>query len=227
MVPQAQELIGESVPMQEIKAYIAKVAATDSTVVVSGETGTDKELVASLIHRESPRRNKPFICVNCVALLDSLVESELFGHEKGAFTGAHTFFPGKLMLAHGGTIFFDEIGDMSLYAQAKFLRVIETGEIQRLGGRRNERVSVRVIAATNRELEQSVNSGQFRSDLYFRLQVASIQLPALREHKVAHDHVPTYGEAPDQSRDQAARQKGRTPPRTSCNVWPINERQSP
>ncbi len=179
----AQRMVGESLPMREIKAYIGKVASTDSNVLITGETGTGKELVAELIHRNSPRHEKPFGCINCAAIPDSLLESELFGHERGAFTGAHALKEGKLKLADGGTAFFDEIGDMSPYAQAKILRAVESREVHRLGGRKGIPLDVRVIAATNQDLERLVAESKFRKDLYFRLNVAWIHLPPLRERK--------------------------------------------
>jgi DNA-binding NtrC family response regulator len=178
-----EELIGNSPSMRAIKAYIPKVAATDSNVLVTGETGTGKELAAELIHKRSARNRKPFVCVNCAAIPDQLAESELFGHERGAFTGALSLKEGKLKLADGGSIFFDEIGDMSPYAQAKVLRVIENKRVERLGGQKSLPLDVRVIAATNRDLEQMAENGGFRPDLYFRLNVGRIHLPALREHK--------------------------------------------
>jgi transcriptional regulator with PAS, ATPase and Fis domain len=159
------------------------VAASESHTLITGETGTGKELVASLIHRYSRRRQKPFVCVNCAAIPDSLLESELFGYERGAFTGAHTLKEGRLKLADGGTLFFDEIGDMSAYAQAKILRAIEGKAIERLGGTRSIPLDIRVIAATNRNLERLVAEEKFRADLYFRLNVANIHLPPLRERK--------------------------------------------
>lgn len=180
---QGPRLIGESPAARMLRSCIGKVAATDSTVLITGESGTGKELVAELIHRNGPRRHKPWVCINCAALPDGLLESELFGYERGAFTGAHTSYTGKLKLADGGTVFFDEIGDMSLLAQAKVLRTIEGKEIYRLGGRGAIPVNVRVIAATNQELERLVEEGKFRKDLYFRLNVARIQLPPLRERK--------------------------------------------
>jgi DNA-binding NtrC family response regulator len=181
-------LIGDSAPMREIKAYIKQVAATDSHVLITGETGTGKELVAELIRHNSPRRQQPFVCINCAAIPDTLLESELFGHEKGAFTGANAASEGKLKLADGGAIFFDEIGDMSPYAQAKILRAIESREMYRLGGKRPIALNVRVIAATNQNLEQLVAEEKFRKDLYFRLNVARIHLPPLRERR--EDIVP-------------------------------------
>jgi DNA-binding NtrC family response regulator len=186
--PSDAYLVGDSPPMQQIKAYIEKVGATDSNVLITGETGTGKELVAELIQQTSPRQPQPFVCINCAAIPDTLLESELFGYEKGAFTGASTLSEGKLKLADGGAIFFDEIGDLSPYAQAKILRAIESREIYRLGGKRRIPLNVRVLAATNHDLEQLVAQGQFRKDLYFRLNVARIHLPPLRERK--EDIVP-------------------------------------
>jgi DNA-binding NtrC family response regulator len=187
-------LVGESPPMRQIRAYIEKVGASDSNVLITGETGTGKELVAELIQQASPRRPRPFVCLNCAAIPDTLLESELFGYEKGAFTGANAASEGKMKLADGGVIFFDEIGDMSPYAQAKILRAIERQEMYPLGGKRRIPVDVRVLAATNHDLEQSVAQGQFRKDLYFRLNVARIHLPPLRERRediapLAHFHL--------------------------------------
>ena len=176
-------MIGESSVMREIKAYLLKVATTDCTILISGETGTGKELAAEMIHQNSPRRKKPFVCINCAALPESLLESELFGFEKGAFTGAYSSYAGKLKLAEGGTAFFDEIGDMAPNAQAKILRAIEGKEVYRLGGRKGIFMDVRVIAATNQDPEQLVAEGKFREDLYYRLNVARVQMPPLRYQK--------------------------------------------
>jgi len=173
-------ILGVSKAIQEVKTYLHRAASCSSNVLITGETGTGKELAADLIHRRSSRAAKPLIAINCAAIPDSLLESELFGFERGAFTGAHAAQDGKLKLAAGGTVFFDEIGDLSPYAQAKILRAIETGEIQRLGGRQSQQIDVRVIAATNRNLETDLN---FRRDLYFRLNVARVHLPPLRERK--------------------------------------------
>ncbi|MBI3795658.1 MAG: sigma-54-dependent Fis family transcriptional regulator [Deltaproteobacteria bacterium] len=178
-----QAMIGDSSSMQEIKTHLRKVAATESNTLITGETGTGKELVASLIHHYSRRRQNPFICINCAAIPDSLLESELFGYERGAFTGAHSLKEGRLKLADGGTLFFDEIGDMSAYAQAKILRAIESRAVERLGGTKSVPLNIRVIAATNRNLDQLVAEEKFRADLYFRLNVANIHLPPLRERK--------------------------------------------
>jgi DNA-binding NtrC family response regulator len=175
-------LIGESERARGVRAALERVAGTHSNVLLTGETGTGKELAAHLIHAGSPRRERPLVSINCAAVPEGLLESEFFGHEKGAFTGAHASYAGKLQLASGGTIFFDEIGDMGLPSQAKILRAIETKEIYRLGGSRRTTVDVRVIAATNQDLERSIEDGRFRKDLYFRLNVARIHMPPLREH---------------------------------------------
>jgi DNA-binding NtrC family response regulator len=169
--------------IEQIRRCISRLAAVGSNVLVTGETGTGKELVAELIHHDSPRAKRPLICVNCAAIPDTLLESEFFGYEKGAFTGAQTSKHGKLRMADGGTVFFDEIGDMTPYAQAKILRTIESKEIQPLGGRGNIPVDFRVIAATNHDLERLSTEGKFRQDLYFRLNVGRIHLPPLRERK--------------------------------------------
>jgi transcriptional regulator with AAA-type ATPase domain/transposase len=196
-------ILGESPVMREIKVYIAKVAPTDSNVLITGETGTGKELVAEQIHRHSIRYHKPFVCVNCTALPDSLLESELFGYEKGAFTGATTPSRGKFELANGGTLFLDEIGDMSPYAQAKILRAVDGKEVHRLGGQRSIPLNVRVIAATNQDLEHLVAGNQFRRDLYFRLNVSRIHLPPLRERK--QDLVPLCEHYFDQLNERLGR----------------------
>ncbi|MFO0795341.1 MAG: sigma-54 dependent transcriptional regulator [Candidatus Brocadiaceae bacterium] len=177
------KFVGDSLPMKEIKTYIGKVAQTDSNVLITGETGTGKELTAELIHRNSPRDKNPFVCVNCTAIPDSLLESELFGSERGAFTGADTLKEGKLKQAEGGTVFLDEIGDMSIYHQAKILRAIESKEIQRLGGKGSIPLNIRFVAATNKNLEDMVSEGKFRKDLYYRLNVANIHLPPLKQRK--------------------------------------------
>ena len=176
-------MIGESTPMREIKAYLVKIATTDSTVLITGETGTGKELAAELIHRNSPRHKEPFVCINCAALPESLVESEMFGYERGAFTGALASKRGKFELAEGGTVFLDEIGDMSPYAQMKILRFTEKKEVCRLGGKEAISINVRVIGATNRDPEQLIEQGNFRKDLYYRLNVARVHLPPLRDRK--------------------------------------------
>jgi Nif-specific regulatory protein len=175
------QILGESEKMMKVFETIKKVAPTDITVLVQGETGTGKELVAKSIHALSPRREHPFVPVNCAAIPKELIESELFGHEKGAFTGATSAREGKFQVAHGGTIFLDEIGDMSLDLQAKVLRILEDKELQRVGGSKSITVDVRVIAATNKDLAKAVEDGLFREDLYYRLDVVSLKLPPLRE----------------------------------------------
>jgi DNA-binding NtrC family response regulator len=176
-------LLGTSDAIRAINTHIARVAASQSTVLITGETGTGKELTASLIHRHSARHQRPFVCINCAAIPDTLLESELFGFERGAFTGALTSRPGKLQQADKGTIFFDEIGDMNATAQPKILRAIETKEVYPVGGSGGVPVDVRVIAATNQELDRKVQDGQFRQDLFYRLNVARIHLSPLRERK--------------------------------------------
>jgi two-component system response regulator HydG/two-component system response regulator AtoC len=175
------DLLGDSAAMVRLRTLISRIASGDANVLVTGESGTGKELAAARIHRLSPRRNGPFISVNCAAIPDTLLESELFGYQKGAFTGAGPGHEGKFAEADGGTLFLDEIGDLSHYAQAKVLRAIETRRIDRLGGRGDMRVDIRIIAATNRDLEQMAASGHFRQDLFFRLNVIEIHLPPLRD----------------------------------------------
>jgi two-component system response regulator AtoC len=177
------ELLGESVQMAEVRALIDRVAETDVTVLIRGESGTGKELVARAIKAGSPRKNKPFIKVNCAALPTELLESEMFGFERGAFTGALQTKPGKFEFANHGTIFLDEIGDMNPSLQAKLLNVLQDGEFSRLGGHNDVRVDVRTVAATNRCLEDAVAEGSFREDLLFRLNVVCIYMPPLRERR--------------------------------------------
>jgi transcriptional regulator with PAS, ATPase and Fis domain len=186
-------MVGESKPMREISRFINRVAATDSTVLITGETGTGKELVASLIHEKSMRRMKPFVCVNCAAMPDTLVESELFGYERGAFTGAVSARLGRFEAANGGTVFLDEISDMTPFAQAKLLRTIESKEIYRLGGRKVIPLDVRVTAATNKDPEELICEKKFREDLYYRLNIARIDLPPLRERKEDIQRLIAYG----------------------------------
>lgn len=174
-------IVGSSEPMQEVLKVIGQVAASDATVMVTGESGTGKELVARGIFQHSHRSSKPFIAVNCAAIPENLIESELFGHEKGSFTGATGQRKGKFELCDGGTIFLDEIGDMSPPTQTKILRALQEGEIQRVGGTDTIKVDVRLIAATNKNLEKMVKTGSFREDLYYRLNVFRIRLPGLRE----------------------------------------------
>lgn len=180
---QGDELIGESMAIIEIKKKIARIASEDSRILISGENGTGKELVARLIHAGSPRRNGPFLAINCAALPDELIESELFGYEKGAFTGAVKSKPGKFELASGGILFLDEIGETSAKTQAKLLRAVEEGVITRLGGLAEIKTDTRIIAATNRDLLRMVSQGKFREDLYYRLAVLPLEIPPLRERK--------------------------------------------
>lgn len=181
---QESEIVGVSPVIQDLEHRISRIAPTGATVLIRGESGVGKELVARAIHRESQRRNGPFITMNCAALSESLLESELFGHEKGAFTGAIGRKPGKFELAHQGTLFLDEVGEMSLAIQAKFLRVLEGHPFERVGGGTPIEVDVRVVAATNRNLEESVAEGSFRRDLYFRLQVVELMIEPLRKRTV-------------------------------------------
>ncbi|MEW5945093.1 MAG: sigma 54-interacting transcriptional regulator [bacterium] len=180
-VSHPENIVGNSKGMQEVYMLISQVSDTGTTVLITGETGTGKELVASAIHYASPRRNGPFVRVNCAALPETLLENELFGHEKGAFTGASGRYAGRFEAANGGTIFLDEIGDLSLSAQVRLLRILQEKEFERIGGLSPVRVNVRVIAATNRNLEESVLNGQFRVDLFYRLNVFPIHVPPLRE----------------------------------------------
>jgi two-component system nitrogen regulation response regulator NtrX len=183
----ADPLVGGSVAMDELRALIARIAPTDARVLITGESGTGKELVASAIHRQSLRADRPFVTVNSAAIPRDLVESEMFGHEKGAFTGAADRRLGRFELADGGTLFLDEVGDLGLEAQAKLLRVLEAGVIERLGGDKPISVNVRVIAATNKDLARATREGKFREDLLFRLDVLPVHIPPLRERA---DDVP-------------------------------------
>jgi PAS domain S-box-containing protein len=178
-----EELIGSSLTLKKVLKNVERVAPTDSTVLITGETGTGKELIARAIHNLSPRKNKPLVKVNCAAIPAGLIESELFGHEKGAFTGALTKKMGRFELADKGTIFLDEIGELPFDLQSKLLRVLQEGEFERVGGTQTFKINVRVIAATNRDLEQLSKTGYYRPDLYYRLNVFPIHLPALRERE--------------------------------------------
>ena len=174
-------MFGTSLPMQEVFTAIRKVATTDAPVLVLGESGTGKEMAALAIHRRSPRSTGPFVAINCSAIPETLLESELFGHEKGSFTGAHAQRPGRIETASGGTLFLDEIGELPPPLQVKFLRFLQEQEIERIGGRTKIRVDARVIAATNVDLKKAMSAGRFREDLYFRLAVVVLRLPPLRE----------------------------------------------
>ena len=177
------DMVGGGARMREVFQFVSKVAPTDSTVLIRGESGTGKELVARAIHRNSPRAAQRFLAINCAALTETLLESELFGHEKGAFTGAHLKKLGKLEMAHRGTLFLDEVGELPLGFQSKLLRVLQEREFERVGGTQPIRVDVRILAATNRDLENALAGGAFRQDLFYRLNVVSLSLPALRDHR--------------------------------------------
>jgi two-component system nitrogen regulation response regulator NtrX len=183
LVGEELRLVGRSAALQQAVSEATRVARSDAGVLLTGESGTGKELLAALIHRESPFASRPFVKVNCAAIPTELIESELFGHEKGAFTGAAGLRRGKFELADGGSIFLDEVGDLHEASQAKLLRVLQDGELQRVGGEQSIRVTVRVIAATNRRLDQMIADGRFRQDLYYRLSVVPIRVPALRERR--------------------------------------------
>ena len=176
-------MIGESKAMHEVYDFVSRVAGRDSTVLVSGESGTGKELVARAVHMNSGRADKPFVAINCAAITETLLESELFGHERGAFTGAVSQKKGKLEVAEGGTVFLDEIGELAVPMQAKLLRVLQEREFERVGGTRPIKLDVRLIAATNRDLKEASRTGAFRPDLYYRLNVVSLHMPALRERR--------------------------------------------
>jgi DNA-binding NtrC family response regulator len=226
-VEAGQEMIGASPAIEALKVQIAKVAPTRGRVLITGESGTGKELIARAIHRGSPVARGDFVKVNCAAIPPELIESELFGHERGAFTGAVGRKRGLFEMADGGTIFLDEVGDMSQSAQAKVLRVLQTGELQRVGGERTVKVDPRVVAATNRELERAVAEGSFREDLYFRLNVIRLHAPPLRERA---DDVPAMAEA---FVEQCCRENGFGPKaitdeamRLLCGYrWPGNVRE--
>jgi two-component system response regulator HydG len=204
-------ILGNSPQMQRVFDVLHQVSPTNATVLILGESGTGKELVARAIHNNSPRRTKNFVAVNCAALSEGLIESELFGHKKGAFTGAVSDKEGRMVYADGGTLFLDEVGDMPLTTQAKLLRVLETREVVPVGGNKARKIDIRLLAATNRELEQMVKTGEFREDLLFRLKVVTLQLPPLRDragdvpllvehyiHELAAQHGrPVRGVAPE------------------------------
>jgi transcriptional regulator with PAS, ATPase and Fis domain len=221
------ELVISSASLRLIHAYALKLANTDTTVLITGETGTGKELISQLIHSHSARKERSFVCMNCAAVPDALLESELFGFEKGAFTGAASAHSGKFLLANGGTLFLDEIGDLTLQSQAKLLRAIETRQVYRLGARVPTAIDIRIIAATNQDLEQLAREGRFRTDLYYRLNVARIVIPPLRSRKddipalVAH-FVGLF------SRKFAIGVDGVTPDAMDCLLrhdWPGNVRE--
>jgi transcriptional regulator with GAF, ATPase, and Fis domain len=190
--PRRDHVIGDSAGWRDVLKKAALVASTEATVFLQGESGTGKEVIARFIHRASPRAGGPFMAINCAALPEQLLESELFGYERGAFTGAHQAKPGQVELASGGVLFLDEVSEMSPAAQAKFLRVLQEREFQRLGGTRLVKTNARVIAASNRDLRDAVARGTFREDLFYRLQVFDIRMPPLRERP---DDIPLLVEA--------------------------------
>jgi DNA-binding NtrC family response regulator len=176
-------LLGRSGCMNELREQLARFARSSATVLITGDTGTGKEMVARWVHARSPRHDKPFVALNCAALPEGLIESELFGHARGAFTGAHQAYPGKIRLAAGGTLFLDEIGDMAPPAQARLLRFLETGEVFSVGALRAETVDVRVVAATHQDLAERVQQGLFRKDVFYRLNIARVELKPLCERR--------------------------------------------
>jgi len=222
-----ENLVGSGAAMRRVFEMIEKVAETDLTVLVRGESGTGKELVAQALHQRSPRRGRPFVAVNCAAISRELVESELFGHERGAFTGADARRIGRFEAANGGTIFLDEIGDMAPETQAKVLRVLEERSLERVGSTKPVAVDVRVVAATHRDLEAEVKRGRFREDLYYRLKVVQISVPPLRERR---EDVPALA---NRFLSQLAERLGREPRRVSAGAlaalagyaWPGNVRE--
>jgi len=222
-----ENIIGHSAPMQQLFEMLARVSETHVTVLVLGESGTGKELVAQAIHRNSARKDQPFVAVNCAALAEGLIESELFGHVKGAFTGAVTAKDGRIVYASGGTLFLDEVGDMPLETQAKMLRVLENRTVVPVGGNKEVPVDVRLVAATNRDLASMVKEGTFREDLLFRLQVVTLDLPPLRERTgdipILIDHL--IGEM---NREHDRSIEGITPEARTLLVrypWPGNVRE--
>ena len=220
-------MVGESKAMREVYEFVSRVAGRDSTVLISGESGTGKELVARAVHMNSPRVDKPFVAINCAAITETLLESELFGHERGAFTGAVAQKKGKLEVAEGGTVFLDEIGELALPMQAKLLRVLQEREFERVGGTRPIKLDVRLIAATNRDLKEASRTGTFRSDLYYRLNVVSLQMPALRERR---EDVPLLAAffAAQHGEKVKRRVAGISPEAQACLArydWPGNVRE--
>jgi len=222
-----EEIVGTSPPLQKVLSLVSKVAPTDATVLVTGETGTGKELVARAIHRRSKRLSCPFVSVNCAGIPRDLIASELFGHEKGAFTGATQQRLGRFELANGGTLFLDEVGELPAETQIALLRVLQEHEFERVGGTRRIRADVRVIAATNLDLQAAVRAGSFRSDLFYRLHVFPLEVPPLRERS---EDIPLLVEY---FIDRHAQKAGKNITRVSkktlellqCHLWPGNIRE--
>jgi len=220
-------MIGESSRMRELLQFIAKVADAEASVLLLGESGTGKELAARAIHASGRRAQKPFVAVNCATLMDTLLESELFGHEKGAFTGAVALKKGKLEIADGGTVFLDEVGELAPNVQAKLLRALQERQFERVGGTRPIKVDIRVVAATNRDLEEAVRLGAFRRDLYYRLNVVSFVIPPLRERREDIPLLANYFAA-ESSRRAKRRQVRVSAEARSCLLnysWPGNVRE--
>ena len=220
-------MVGESKAMREVYEFVSRVAGRDSTVLISGESGTGKELVARAVHMNSARADKPFVAINCAAITETLLESELFGHERGAFTGAVSQKKGKLEVAEGGTVFLDEIGELAVPMQAKLLRVLQEREFERVGGTRPIKLDVRLIAATNRDLKEASRTGAFRSDLYYRLNVVSLHMPALRERR---EDIPLLAAffAAHHGDKVKRRVSGISPEARACLIrydWPGNVRE--
>jgi transcriptional regulator with GAF, ATPase, and Fis domain len=221
------DIVGGSPALRRVLDHVSQVAPTPAAVLLLGETGTGKELLARAIHERSPRRAKPFIKVNCAALPAALIESEMFGHEKGAFTGATAAHPGRFELADGGTLFLDEIGELAVELQAKLLRALQDGEVQRLGSTRSRKVDVRLVAATNQDLERAMAEGRFRSDLFYRLSVFPIRLPPLRDRR---DDIPLLVWAFVQRRQARLGRHIESIPRATMDAlqsyhWPGNVRE--
>jgi len=220
-------MVGESQRMRDVYQFIGRVAKMDSTVLISGESGTGKELVARAVHRNSSRAHMPCVAINCAALAESLLESELFGHEKGAFTGAIVQKKGKLEVAEGGTVFLDEIGELAPLMQAKLLRVLQEREFERVGGTRTIKLNVRLITATNRDLETEVKAGRFREDLYYRLNVVSLRMPSLRDRRSDISLLASYFAAKSAKRSNRP-VLGISPQARACLLnydWPGNVRE--
>jgi transcriptional regulator with PAS, ATPase and Fis domain len=223
----ADTIVGVSESMVRLREYIQKVARSDANVLITGETGTGKERAAEIIHKVGPRKAHPFVCVNCAAIPDTLLESELLGHERGAFTGASEAVLGKLRIANGGTVFLDEIGEMSPAGQAKILRVLESREVFPLGAQRPVAVDVRFIAATNRTLEPLIAENKFRQDLYYRLNVARINLPPVKERKedIVHLLMHYVGELNDRHNARVGRPSSELLRVLTEDDWPGNVRE--
>jgi formate hydrogenlyase transcriptional activator len=222
-----REIVGGSPALQEVLRQLEIVAPTDATVLIQGETGTGKELIARAIHGLGSRRDRPFIKLNCAAIPSNLLESELFGHERGAFTGAVTRKPGRFELADKGTLFLDEVGDIPLELQPKLLRVLQEKEFERLGATRTQRVDVRIVAATNRDLSEMMAVRQFREDLYYRLNVFPLSLPPLRERRedipmLVRHFVDKYARRMDRAIDRIS---SRAMEALSSYLWPGNVRE--